>query len=243
MSRTSVMFNGYELTRRFLVSDLRNPLAPIKVNEVSVPGMDGSVFTGADLTPRKMTVTITVMGRTEEEKEAESRFLAAVLALGKQAPLILSSNNGLYYMAVANASSDGVRSHNAISYDVTFTAHDPVAYGAERTVVVPSGGSVTFDVGGTYPTMPVVSVPSAANGSGGFWKLTLDGGDYLLATVPDGLSTAPVAADCDNRTLKVNSTVTLLDANANWLIFEPGQHTLVMTGTCEATVTFVERWL
>lgn len=237
------MFNGYELTQRFVVSDLRNPLMPRTVNAISVPGMDGSAFAGAKLDPRAMTMTVTVMGRTEDELEAESRMLAAMLATEKPAPLTISNNNGLYYLAVASAPSDGVRSYNAISYDVTFTAHDPVAYGDERTITVPSGGSVTFGVGGTYRTAPTVVAPSAANCSDGYWRLTLDDADRFSLVVPDGVATSRVEGDCASRVLRIDGEVSLLDALSDWLEFEPGQHTLAMEGTGAATVTYRERWV
>ena len=241
--RTQVTFNGYELSRSFIVSDLRTSLLPRDIGTVDVPGRDGSLFTGARLQPRSISLKLTVRDRTIEGMQAAARALAAILAVDEPAPLMLSVDGGTYYMAVPNGSADGERYRNAIVYDVEFVVPDPVAYGAEKAVTVPSGGSVTFEVGGTYPTMPVVSADAAANGSGGFWRVRLDGGDYIMATIPDGVSTSTVAADCKARTLRIGGAVALLDPAADWLVFEPGQHTLVMTGTGAATVTYRERWL
>lgn len=243
MRRTRVTFNGFELTRHYIVSDLRNPLLPRELSTAEVPGRDGSIFMGARLSPRTITLRLTVRDKTVEGMQAAARMLAAILATDEPAPLSMSIDSGLYYMAIPNAQSDGDRYRHAISYDVEFLVPDPVAYGAERTVTVPSGGSVTFDVGGTYPTMPQVSASAAANGSGGFWRVRLDDGDYLMATIPDGVATAPVDADCAARTLTVNGSVAILQPSADWLVLTPGQHTLQMTGTGEAVVTYVERWL
>lgn len=236
-------FNGVDLTQQFVVSDLRTALLPRTISTEAVPGRDGSVLTGVSHAERTITMTLTVRARTIEGRQAAARTLAAILAVDEPKPLALSIDDGLYYMAIPASDGEGARFRNANTYEVSFIAPDPVAYGEEKTVTVPSGGSVTFTVGGTYPTMPTINAPSAANGSDGFWRLRLEDGSYLLATIPSGVSTAPVVADCAKRTLRVNDTVALLVPVADWLVLEPGEHTLTMTGTGAATVTFDERWV
>jgi len=243
MSRTRVYFDGYDLTKFCHVSDLREPLLSRNITSVTVPGRDGSMLTGANLTERTLTLTITLMGKDIEERRASARMLAAILDVDSARPLALSIDGGLYYLAIPNADADGMLACNATRYDVTFRCLDPVAYGAERIVTVPSGGSATFDVGGTYPTMPNVSVAAAGNAANGYWRLSLDDGDYLQAQIPSGVSTAPIEADCQGRVLKVNGTVKMLHSLSDWLVFEPGRHELTMQGSGEAIVTFVERWL
>lgn len=241
--RTRVMFDGHELTRDYYVSDLRTPLLPRTIGTQEVPSRDSFLFTGARLAQRSIVLTLTVVSKSIEQRQAAARHLAALLAVDEPKPLQISIDDGLYYMAIPQSSDDAIRWVNATSFDVVFECPDPVAYGVERIVTVPSGGSVTFEVGGTYPTMPVVSASTAANGSGGFWRITKEDGSYLMATIPNGVSTAPVVADCAARTLKVNGSTGLLVPLADWLVLEPGEHTLTMTGTGAATVTFNERWL
>lgn len=243
MRRTQVIFNGFDLTRHYHVSNLGVSLLPRSIKTVEVPGRDGVLCMGATTAARTITMTLTVMAKAIEDRQAASRMLAAILDVDEPKPLALSIDNGLYYMAIPNADAEGNRYRNATSFEVSFLVPDAAAYGAEKTVTVPSGGSVTFEVGGTYPTMPVVSAPSAKNGSGGYWRLRMEDGSYLLATIPSGVSTAPVIADCERRTLSVNGSTALLVPDADWLVFEPGEHTIEMTGTGAATVTFCERWL
>ena len=243
MSRTVVTFDGHELTRLFAVSNLQNSLLPRTLNTVDVPGRDGSLFLGVSLAVRTIKLTLTVRDRTPSGLQAASRALAAILNVSEPKPLSMSIDGGLYYMAIPNAQADGTRYRNAVTYDVEFLCADPVAYGTERTITVPSGGSVTFEVDGTYPTAPQVSVSAAKNGSGGYWRLTLDSDEYLVATIPSGVTTAPVEIDCAARTLKVNGNIALLQPEADWLVLEPGEHTLSMTGTGQAMVIYVERWL
>lgn len=243
MSRTVVMFDGHELTRDYYVSNLRTPLLPRTVGMQDVPGRDGTMYTGVRLAQRSIVLTLTAVSKNIDLRQAAARRLAALLAVGEPRPLQISIDGGLYYMAIPQSSDDAVRWVNATSFDVVFECPDPVAYGLERCVTVPSGGSVTFSVGGTYPTNPVVSAAAAANGSGGSWRIALEDGSYIMATIPSGLATAPVVADCAARTLSIGSSTALLAPQADWLTLDPGEHTLTMIGTGEATVVFNERWL
>lgn len=244
MSRTTVTFDGHALTDDYRVSDLQVSLLPRSIGTAKVPGRDGTIFTGANLEEKTITLTLTALGRDVRDRQEAGRALASILAVGEPRPLALSIDGGLYYMAIPSSKGDISRFMNADRFEVEFTVPDPVMHGASRTVTVPSGGSVTFQVGGTYPTMPVISAPQAANNSSiHAWRLRLDNDSYVIATIPSGVSSAPVIADCAQRTLRVNGTVTLLRPEADWLVLEPGSHTLAMTGTGEATVTFEERWL
>lgn len=242
-TRTQVWFDGTELTQWAIVGGWNTQLLPRETSGRDVPGMDGTIFTGVRILARTITVRMALTAEGHAERQWQARSMAAALASRTPARLAASIDDGLYYMAVATSTPDMTRMTSALAFDVTFECADPVAYGRERTVAVPSGGSVSFTVGGTYPTMPRVSAPEAANGSGGLWSLALEDGTRLDATIPSGLSKAPVVADCAARTLTVNGSVALLRPAADWLVLEPGAHTLTMTGTGAATVTFDERWL
>lgn len=243
MSRTTVTFNGTRLTDLYDVSDLRTSLLPRTIGSVAVPGRDGALHTGTRLATRTVTLTLTVRGAGSAARQQAARTLASILDVDEPAPLAISIDGGLFYMAMPESSGDIARYCNASRTEVTFTCLDPTLHAARRSVSLTSGGTATVTVGGTYPTMPLVEVTGARNGSGGFWRLTLDGGDYLIATIPAGVTSAPIVADCENRVLRVNGSVTLLQPAADWLVLEPGTHTLAMTGTGTGTVSFEERWL
>ena len=243
MTRTRVTFNGLNLTDLYDVSDLRTSLLPRTIGSIDVPGMDGALYTGHRLAPREVTLTLSVRGGDIGDRQHAARMLASALAVDEPAPLSMSIDGGLFYMAMPNSPGDGARYANALRFDVSFTCLDPTLHGTRETWDLTSGGSATVVVGGTHPTMPLVEVTGASNGSGGFWRLTLDGGDYLIATIPSGVTSAPIVADCENRVLRVNGSVALLQPAADWLVLEPGEHTLAMTGTGTGTVSFEERWL
>lgn len=247
MRRTHVLFNGIDLTECFYVSDLQEPLLPREVGTADVPGMDGALFTGVRLMPRTIALTLTVKDKSMEGMRAAERCLAAILATKEPTPLSLSIDDGLYYMAVPSAAEAGALYRKAVRHVVEFQCPDPVAYGRERTVTVPSGGRVTFDVGGTYPTMPVVSARCVYTASGQQWRLALEDGTYLHhAWDTDAATAGTVTFDCAERVAKLGSRTFMLSAGADWLELEPGEHTLTMSGEAcggDATVTFRERWL
>lgn len=241
-TRTKVAFNGIDLTESYNVSDLRTSLLPRRVATQSVAGRDGTVYMGASMEERTVTLTLTAKGRTPADLQEAARALAAALAVDEPAPLALSIDDGRYWMAVPESGGDAARYVNHTSFEVTFIVPDPVMYGAERTVTVPSGGSATFEVGGTYPAMPVVSAQAAKNGPNGYWRLMREDGDFMLVRLPDN-NARVLVADCAQRILTVSGVVALLEPESDWLVLEPGLHTLTMTGTGAATVTFRERWL
>lgn len=239
-TRTTVTFDGHRLTDDYVVSDLRAPLLPRRVGTQDVPGRDGVLFTGAALAERTVRMTLAARGGTIAERQAAGRALAAILAVDGPRPLALSIDGGLYWMAVPEAGADTKRYLTANTFDVTFRITDPVAYGAQRTVTVPGGGTATLDVGGTYPASPVISVTNARNPSGGTWRLALVDGSYVAVDLP---SARALSIDCAARTLRVGGTVTMLQPEADWLVLEPGSRTLTMTGSGTATITYKERWL
>ena len=238
--RSTVMWDGEELGAGWtFVSDRREQLLPTDVATIDVPGRDGALFGGVTRAVRQVTLALYVLGPVGE-RAPHVRELAARLAVDGPRPLMFSDEAPLWRMAVPNADPEGVAFYNADGYaDVKFVCPDPWFYGEEGGVTVPSGGSVTFTVGGTAPTMPIVTAPAALNGSGGVWQLMLDDTTYIAASVPSARS---LVCDCVDRVLRVNGAVTLLRPDADWLVLEPGTHTLAMTGTGAATVTWTERW-
>lgn len=248
MRRTYVMFNGVTLTDLFYVSELEESLLPREVGTVEVPGMDGALFTGVKLSQRSINLRLTVKDESMEGVRSAARLLASILATRELAPLSMSIDDGIYYMAIPTAQNPGDIFRNAVRHDIEFVAPDPVAYGKLRTVTVPAGGSVTFTVGGSYPTMPVVKCDCSASGSDQLWRLSLEDGTYLAySPAYDGaIASESLVVDCPARTLKVNGATKMLTSEALWLELTPGTHTLALDGSVssgDATVTFRERWL
>ena len=241
--RSTVMWDGEELGAGWtFVSDRREQLLPTDVATIDVPGRDGALFGGVTRAVRQVTLALYVLGPVGE-RAPHVRELAARLAVDGPRPLMFGDEAPLWRTAVPNAESESEVYFDAEGYtDVEFVCPDPWLYGEERSVIVPSGGSVTFTVGGTAPTWPTIAA-SATGGSQGTWILRLDDSSKgIYAAIASGV-TRPVVADCDARTLTVNSTTSMLAPSYDWPELTPGTHTLAMTqGTGAATVTWTERW-
>ena len=132
---------------------------------------------------------------------------------------------------------------NADSVVVNFQLVEAAAYGDTVTKTVPSGGSLTFTVGGTYPTKPRITASASRDGSSQVWGLRLDSGDFLHVATGSA-SPRNIVLDCESRTLTIAGAVALPTLDSDWFELPPGTHTLTMDkGTGAATVTYRERWL
>ena len=111
------------------------------------------------------------------------------------------------------------------------------------TLTVPSGGSISFNVGGTYRARPRITASAVRDSSSQVWGLKLDNADFVHV-VTGSASARSVDIDCDGRTCIVNSSTSMITLDSDWLELAPGTHTLVMDkGTGAATVKYRERWL
>lgn len=241
---SGVIYDGHAFSELF---DVGNPEISI-LNSMpdlrDVPGRNGSMFVGSRFGNSTVKFAIAAHGSADVRRDKFST-LGTWLAVDEPKKLVLPDTPDRYYMAVPSGSLDLNRAIGDEHASITFALVDPVAYGREVSYTVPSGGSLTFNVGGTFKTYPKVTANAVRNASSLVWGLRLDDGDYLH--VKTGNSSAQlVEIDCDERTstITASKTVNLPTLDSDWLCFAPGTHTLVMdNGTGAATVTFRERWL
>lgn len=238
----SVAFNGVELTGKYKVLVIRG-LPPMQVEAEEVPGFDGYVVKGAKRMPPEITLRF-VMGPTPNYRMMERiRELSALLDVREPKRLEFGEDGGLWCMAMPNGSIEWARHVSSGSVDVPFLVTETAMYGKTRTVTVPSGSSVEFMVGGTYPTKPEIAANAVRDASSTVWGVRLDEGDFIHVATGTG-SAAQVSVDCGKRTCKVAGATNLPTLDSDWLEFSPGKHTLRMdNGTGAATVTWIERWL
>ena len=146
-------------------------------------------------------------------------------------------------MAVPKGAITLNRAIGAEHASLTFELVDPVAYGREVEFTVPSGGSVTFNVAGTFNAKPRITASAVRNASALVWGLLLDDDDFIQVDTGSDSARA-ISIDCDRRTCIVNDEASLITLDSDWLEFAPGTHTLEMEyGTGAATVKYFERWL
>lgn len=238
----SLTFNGHDLTADFICGEPKRSIikATPTLHERS---LNGSVFAGMRFAASSISFTIATMASTATERREAFSTLGSWLDVDEPKQLVLPETPDWYWLAVPDGSFDIEKHIDGDSAELTFVLVDHVAYGIERTVTVPSGGSVTFDVDGTYAAKPNIKATAVRDSTALVWGVRLDSADFVH--VATGASSGRVTViDCDARTVTVSSNTSILTLDSDWLELTPGTHTLAMDyGTGAATVKYRERWL
>ena len=239
---STLVYDGHDFADLFAYGDPKFSILASKPVLEDVDGRNGQAFLGMTYGSSEVSFTIGLTGEPEARRGAFSS-LGAWLMVDEPKPLYLPDTADRYYLAVPSGAVSVKRCVNSDIAQVTFKLTDPVAYGQEHTATLPSGGSVSFNVGGTAPTMPTITASSAVRDSTSLtWGVRLDSSAFVHVPTGSGSSRA-VSVDCAERVCTVASSVTLPTLDSDWLVLTPGTHTLAMDyGTGAATVTWVERW-
>lgn len=238
------IFDGVDYSDILEVASVEMPAIPASTPDLRyATGRDGAYLAGNQLNPLTVKVTARLATSSIDAREIQRAWAIAAASMRTDEPRPLCLTEGIYRMAIlVDETPLKFRTYSATG-ELTFLCPDPVAYGEERTVTVPSGSSATFTVGGTYPARPVITANAVRDSGALVWGVRLDGGDFVH--VPTGAASAkPVEVDCERRTCKVDALPAMVTLDSDWLTLAPGEHTLAMDkGTGAATVTFRERWL
>jgi predicted phage tail component-like protein len=238
------VFDGVDYSSLIDVASIEMPALPTAAADLrTATGRDGALLAGNPLEPMTIKVKARLAVDSIDPRDIQRAWALVAAGMRTDGPRQLNLTSDVYRMAVlTDAVPLDYASYSAIA-ELTFVCPDPVAYGDERTVTVPSGGSATFEVGGTYPAMPAIAASAVRDGSSHVWGIRLDDGDFVHVATGSA-SARNVAVDCAKRTCTVQGTPSMITTDSDWLVLEPGTHTLAMdNGTGAATVTFVERWL
>lgn len=238
----TLMFDGHELGELLAHGEPSISILNSVPSYASAQPVDGRAVKGVKKDAGTVSFTVVVEGTAHERRDKLST-LGMWLDVDGPRRLVLPDTPDRYYMAVPEGRIDLKRFYAAESGMLSFTVVEPAAYGDEHSVTVPSGGSVIFNVDGTYRAAPVITANAVRSSSSLVWGLRLDEGDYLhIAT--GSASARAIVADCGERTMSVNGSVAIPTLDSDWLELEPGVHTLRMdNGTGAATVTWRDRWL
>jgi predicted phage tail component-like protein len=237
-----VMYDGHDFDEIGLTGDPQLSILASAPTYADASAVDGRPVTGMRFDGWTAAFTILVEGDAATRRQKLST-LGMWLDVDGPRKLVLPDTPERYYMAVPEGGIDLRRAIAAEYGQLVFTIVEPAAYGAEKSVTVPSGGSVSFVVGGTYPTRPTVTASAVRNSSSQVWGLRLDEGDFVhIAT--GSASARAIVLDNAARTLSVAGSAAIPTLDSDWLEFAPGPHTLRMdNGTGAATVKWIERWL
>ena len=269
-TRTSVTFNGTDLTSLYIVSGWHAPLLGRDFDTVDIAGLDGQRFLGATLTPKTVTLSLTVRGTSLADRETAARTLAATLNVDGPKALTASFMDGRYYLAIPKSDADLTRFVNADTFEVSFLVPDPVAYGETKTVsniAISAATNQRIDVAGTYPTMPDITLAVTRSSTSGDSYATFQVDHYGSAnTAQDNTSTSIDFAELASGTSATTGTIyiysaarrykysahsndDLLPMVSDWPVLVPGRNQLrFIPGTVTniggtASLTYTERWL
>lgn len=238
-----MIFDGHDLNSLFVVSrPTFETFAPNRSFQ-DVLGRDGTVYMGGSLIGGNISVKLSVIRKTPAQRREDLSTLFMWLDVDEPKWLVMDDQPDISYKAIPSGDMPIDSFTNADSVVVNFRLLEAAAYGDTVTKTVPSGGSITFTVDGTYPTKPTITANAARDGSSQVWGLKLDNGAFLHVATGSA-SARDVVLDCENRTLTIQGAVALPTLDSDWFELAPGTHTLVMDkGTGAATVTYKERWL
>lgn len=238
------VFDGVDYSSLIDVASIEMPALPTAAADLrTATGRDGALLAGNPLEPMTIKVKARLAVDSIDPRDIQRAWALVAAGMRTDGPRQLNLTADVYRMAVlTDAVPLDYASYSAIA-ELTFVCPDPVAYGREMTLTVPSGGSLTFNVGGTYPTRPRITANARRDGTSLVWGLRLDDGDFIHVAT-NSVSYCQTSIDCDARTLTVVGAAAVPTLDSDWLEFTPGTHTLEMdNGDGAATVKYVERWL
>lgn len=241
----SLTFDGFDLTRYAFVR-LDRPVGPkMRIETTQVPGRAGDIVTSMVADTLTIVAHCTLKRRYLTQWERVRMELAKVFTASEPKVLHLPDEPELYRHATASLSNSvSMPLIPPVTFDIEFVCHDPIAFRDEHSVIVPSGGSATFDVGGLLPArVRIVASYAYRNGSTYLWGLRFDEGDYVRVKFPSS-GAQSVDIDCAARTALVSGATSMITATSHWVELAPGSHTARMdqgSGTC--TVSWIERYL
>lgn len=239
-----VVYNGVDLSERFIVLGVVRPLpTPTPAVEL-VSGGNRNNVRGIDLVPPTLSFRLVTRERDRLKRRDQLRWLASVLLVNEPVMVKFSSDDGKSYKVVPTGDLSFHEFVQSGYMDVTLQCVESAMYG-KRFSVTSSSETATFLVKGNYQTPLRIESTNAVRRSSSDYRFgyTLDNGPVAYLEIPTG-SSSTVIMDSETRDATVNGSVAQLTLQSDWLEVQPGSHTLRRTmGSGEFTVSWVERWL
>lgn len=208
----------------------------------TIRGNAGEHLGGVTRERDEYVVRVNIAAKTAEDAWIVRGKLAAwAMSSGEEtAQLIPTHRPDVAYDAIVSSISAPEFKRGFATVTVSFMLPDPVCYDRMEQRVTGSG-TLTFTIGGTMETEPVVTI-TPANASS-FVRCTLDSKKSMAlhGTFAAGV---PVEIDFEKGRVSaggadINETISFEESS--WRLgFTPGEHTLVCTGSAE--MRWKNRW-
>ena len=241
----NLTYNGHDLTTLFTCGDPEITILDSTPDNREVSGRNGAAFVGMKYGVPSVACTIAAFG-TPSERRAKFSTLGQWLMVDEPKPLYLPDTPDRYYLAVPSGALQLTRGFDGETATLTFELTDPVAYGEQKMITLPSRGSLTFTVGGTAPTyfyrdLAAIGTPDASTLRYG---IRLDNSQTWCVT-HDSTSNLRVGPfDFEKRSLMVDGVVSVPTLDSDWFALTPGEHTLenYLGGGTSLWLKYRERW-
>ena len=147
----SVIYNDHDLGDLFVCGEPDIQWINARPDTLTIPGRDGVAFRDTTLGALVIKFQVAANGGSTHHREAFS-YLAHWLDVDEPQKLYLPHMQGRYYYALPDGPQVIDPGIDGATSTVQFIALDPAAYGETFTETLPSGGTLSLDIGGTYPT-------------------------------------------------------------------------------------------
>ena len=211
-----MIYNGFDFAPWFDTRLVTRSLLPeYEIATRDVPGQPGSRFMRAELKPLTIEVAAASRARPAAAMAALRRYMAVLTSPG--------ALDTLWHTGEAT---------------LTFTAYDPVAYGAEGRATV--SGTSGVQVGGTFRTYPTVTV--RPGGSTSALRLTNMGTGEFVQIDKAVTASSAVVIDMAAPQATVDGSPAPVTFESDFFPLEPGANSLKLSsGT--ATVQWTDRYV
>lgn len=234
-------YDGQDLSHLFKVESVgRSVLPPVEVNQTTIGGRDGSVFGSTALGALEIEVRVRLIAPRAVGIEAQRqsfdalrRRVAVSLYRDHLCELVLDDAPDVYYMAVLSGDTDIERFAETGGATLTFLCPESIAHGHTFTRKAHNGGTQRVNVGGSYPTAPVLTC--ACNGSP--VSATFDGKPFRTVRAASGT----LVVDAVSHTCEVDGSPVPVNIEDDYPSWEPGIHEVSCSLPYE--VVWEERWL
>lgn len=240
--REEVVFAGVRLSDYFQVASVEVSNLTVTTETLTVNGMDGVAVLGSSIGSREIVVYIMLGDGDVAARKEELRLLFGLVDLKEEHRLYVSSDNGRYYVAKFNGEQVLNEKNRASRMALRFLAASPYLHGEVQGITVPSGSTVSFNVGGTQVTYPRIRGTVTRDATTQMWGVVLDGGDAMR--VPMAIAQASIDIDCDDMSVVVNGSSGMIDTTSYWFELTAGTHTIQNNlGTGDFIVEWETKWL
>lgn|GEM_PF-801446 len=236
----SIVYGGNDFSRYCSAEVVSRGVHALAADSLAIPGRAGAMPLPGFVPPEDVTVKLMLDCGYVPDAAGMSRVrheLRLWLCKPDCAALVLPDDPGLEYRdALLTDATSWTDLFECGECEVTFTLFDPVAYGAERLE-----RSLAFDVGGTWATLPVITMTAEAGSSLQVSNVKARKSILIERTFEGG---EVVVVDCAAETVRTGSydIRNKVALGSDFFALDPGACELAFAGCSSFEISFRERW-